>query len=150
MLALDILEHSILPMTTLVLLTFGGTMLMTRATMIDTLQDDHLVVAKAKGLPDRRVRIHHVVRLALIPVVTRFVLELPVVIISGFAVENVFQWGGLGEKLFKSANESDYLLLMGVLTVLAVSIMFAHLFVDFITPVLDPRLRKNWQKEPGD
>jgi len=147
---LDILRHLILPLTTLILLTFGTTMLLMRASMADVLQDAHVTTAKAKGLPDQQVSNKHVARLAMIPVVSRFLLELPLVIISSFAIERVFYWNGLGQYLFQATNESDYMLVLGILTVVGIVILAAHFFVDMLNLVLDPRLRKMTKSAKGE
>jgi len=146
----DILRHLVLPLTTLILLTFGTTMLLMRASMADVLQDAHVTTAKAKGLPDSQVSSKHVARLAMIPVVSRFILELPLVIISSFAIERVFFWNGLGQYLFQATNESDYMLVLGILTVVGIVILAAHFFVDMLNLVLDPRLRKATTSAKGE
>lgn len=146
----DILRHLFLPLTTLILLTFGTTMLLMRASMADVLQEAHVTTAKAKGLPDSQVSNKHVARLAMIPVVSRFILELPLVIISSFAIERVFFWNGLGQYLFQATNESDYMLVLGILTVVGIVILAAHFFVDMLNLMLDPRLRKATKSSKGE
>lgn len=146
----DITRHLILPLSTLILLTFGTTMLLMRASMADVLQDAHVTTAKAKGLPDTQVSNRHVARLAMIPVVSRFILELPLVIISSFAIERIFFWNGLGQFLFQAANESDYMLVLGILTVVGIVILAAHFFVDMLNLALDPRLRKASKSAKGE
>jgi peptide/nickel transport system permease protein len=143
----DILLHWLLPLITLILLSIGGTMLLMRASMSDVLQEPHIFTAKAKGLPDNQVRDRHVARLALIPVISRFVLELPMLIIGGFAVERIFFWNGLGQNLFEAANESDYPLILGIVTVVAIVVLASHLFVDILIYFLDPRQRIALQSE---
>jgi len=125
-------------------------MLLMRASMADVLQDAHVTTAKAKGLPDQQVSNKHVARLAMIPVVSRFLLELPLVIISSFAIERVFYWNGLGQYLFQATNESDYMLVLGILTVVGIVILAAHFFVDMLNLVLDPRLRKMTKSAKGE
>jgi peptide/nickel transport system permease protein len=115
--------------------------------MSDVLQEPHIFTAKAKGLPDNQVRDRHVARLALIPVISRFVLELPMLIIGGFAVERIFFWNGLGQNLFEAANESDYPLILGIVTVVAIVVLASHLFVDILIYFLDPRQRIALQSE---
>lgn len=141
-LAWDILNHLVLPLTVLILLSFGGTMLLMRASMTEVIKEAHIFSAKAKGLPDHEVRDRHAARLALIPVVSRFALELPLFIIGGFAIERIFFWNGLGQFLFEAANKSDYALIMGIATVVGIVILAAHLLVDILNFLLDPRQRK--------
>jgi peptide/nickel transport system permease protein len=138
----DILKHWLLPLITFILLSFGGTMLLMRASMSEVLQEPHIFTAKAKGLPDNQVRDRHAARLALIPVISRFVLELPLLIIGGFAVERIFFWNGLGQFLFEAANKNDFPLILGIVTVVAIVILASHLFVDILIQFLDPRQRR--------
>ena len=121
-------------------------MLLMRASMSEVLQEPHIFTAKAKGLPDNQVRDRHVARLALIPVVSRFVLELPLLIISGFAIEKIFSWNGLGQFLFEAANKNDYPLILGIMTVVGIVILASHLFVDILIQFLDPRQRRPLQE----
>jgi peptide/nickel transport system permease protein len=124
-------------------------MLLMRAGMMEMLKETHVISAKAKGLPDAQVRDRHVARLALIPVVSRFVCELPLVIISCFAIEKVFYWNGLGQFLFEAANKDDYHLVFGILTIVGIVILAAHFLVDLLNLILDPRLRKALRTTEG-
>jgi peptide/nickel transport system permease protein len=146
-LALDLLYHLTLPMVTLILLSFGETMLVMRATMIETMQADHVPTAQAKGLRDSEVRDRHVARVAILPVLARFILRLPLVIIGSFVLENVFTWDGMGEILFNAAQDNDLAVLMGVLTVVGVGILLSHIFLDLINLWIDPRQRETMATE---
>lgn len=139
--ALDMLYHLLLPLVTLVLLSFGETMLLMRTTMLDVLLDDHVAVARAKGLTDAAVRDRHVARLAILPVLARFIVQLPLVIIGSFALERIFFWGGMGEVLFRAVDLYDVPVIMGVLSIVGVTMLMAHLALDILTAWLDPRLR---------
>lgn len=140
-LALDILHHMVLPLLTLLLLSFGETMLLMRTTMIDVLGNDHVLTARAKGVPDSDVRDKHVARLALLPVITHFIIHLPYVIIGSFVVEKIFSWRGLGQALFDAADFYDLPVLMGILSVSGIFILSAHLVLDIMNAWLDPRVR---------
>jgi peptide/nickel transport system permease protein len=141
-LAFDLLYHLMLPMVTLILLSFGETMLVMRATMVEAMQADHVPVARAKGLRDSEVRDRHVARVAILPVLARFILRLPLVVIGSFVLENVFTWDGMGEMLFNAAQVNDLAVLMGVLTVVGVGILLSHIFLDLINLWIDPRQRE--------
>ena len=140
-LALDVLTHLALPMITLVLLSFGETMLIMRSTMQETKGADHIPLARATGLSDAEVRDKHVARVAMLPVLTRFIVYLPFVIVGAFAIEQYFGWDGMGQRLVQAANQSDLPVLMGVLSVVGIGILLAHVILDLITARLDPRLR---------
>jgi peptide/nickel transport system permease protein len=145
-LAWDLLYHLILPLATLTLLSFGETMLIMKTMISETAVDSHVISARAKGLPEPRVRDRHGVRVAILPVLTRFVVHLPYVIIGTFVLEKLFFWDGMGMELVRAANENDLPVLMGVLSLVGVGILFAHLILDLLTAWLDPRLRQGAQE----
>lgn len=142
--ALDILHHLALPLVTLILLTFGETMLLMRATMIDVLTDDHVLTARAKGLDDRRIRDRHVARLAILPTLARFIVQLPLIIIGSFVLERVFFWQGMGEMLFRAIDALDVPVIMGTVSLVGVLMLLAHLVFDILSAWLDPRLRETY------
>jgi peptide/nickel transport system permease protein len=146
-LALDLLYHLVLPMVTLILLSFGETMLVMRATMVEAMEADHVPTARAKGLHDSQVRDRHVARIAILPVLARFILHLPLVVIGSFVLETVFTWDGMGEILFNAVQVNDLAVLMGVLTVVGVGILLSHLFLDLLNLWIDPRQRKTMATE---
>lgn len=148
-LALDLLEHLALPMLTLILLSFGETMLIMRTTMQETKEADHIPLARATGLKDSEVRDRHVARVAMLPVLTRFIVYIPVVIIGAFALEQYFGWDGMGQRLVQAANDNDLPVLMGILSVVGIGILLAHVILDMTTAQLDPRLR-NLGPSQGD
>ncbi len=139
--ALDILRHLALPLATLVLLSFGETMLLMRATMLDTITADHVLVARAIGLPGSAIRDRHVARLALLPVLARFIVQLPLVIIGSFVLERVFFWQGVGEMMFNAIDHFDIPVVMGILSLVGIIMLLAHVLLDILTVWLDPRLR---------
>jgi peptide/nickel transport system permease protein len=141
-LALDILNHLVLPLLTLILLSFGETMLIMKTTMTEAVVAEHVNAARAMGLPDVRVRDRHAARVAILPVLTRFIVHLPLIIIGSFVVEYLFYWDGMGEELIRAAIENDLPILMGVLSVVGVGILLMHTTLDILTSWLDPRLRK--------
>jgi peptide/nickel transport system permease protein len=139
--ALDLLWHLILPLTTLVLLSFGESMLLMRVTMQDTLYEDYVLAARAKGLPDSLVRDRHVARLAMLPVLARFIIQLPFVLIGSFAVEGAFHWQGMGYALFQAVDIQDIPVLMGILSIVGVAMLAVHVALDILHAWLDPRVR---------
>ncbi len=138
--ALDILRHLLLPLATLVLVSFGETMLLMRAAMVGTLTDDHVTAARAKGLASREIRDRHVARVAVLPVLARCVIQLPMVVVGSFVVERVFFWQGMGEMLFRAIDSYDLPVVMGFLSLAGMLILVAHLALDILQAGLDPRL----------
>lgn len=141
--ALDILYHLVLPLITLILLTFGETMLLMRSTMIDVLADDHVLTARAKGLANHQIMERHVARLAIFPVLSRFIVQLPLVIVGSFVIEKVFFWQGMGELLFRAVDSYDLPVVMGILSIVGALILVFHVMFDILSAWLDPRLRQS-------
>jgi peptide/nickel transport system permease protein len=140
-LALDLLSHLVIPLGTLILLSFGETMLVMRATMVEAMEADFVPTARAKGLRDSQVRDRHVARVAMLPVLARFILQLPFVIIGSFVLERIFSWDGMGKILMEAAKINDLPILMAVLSVVGVGILLSHIILDILNQWLDPRQR---------
>lgn len=140
-LAVDILYHLVLPLGTVVLLSFGETMMLMRTTMLETLNEDYVVTARAKGLSERAIRDRHVARNAILPVLTRLTLSLPFVLVGSLVIEYVFLWRGMGQILFQAIEFHDIPVLMGILSFVGVLALAAHILLDVLYVVLDPRLR---------
>ena len=140
-LALDVLRHLLLPLGTVVLLSFGETMMTMRATMLETISEDHVVAARAKGLPDKVVRDRHVARIAMLPVLTRILLSLPFVLVGSLVIERVFFWRAMGQVVFNAIEFQDLPLIVGVLTMIGLISLVAHIVLDVLYVALDPRLR---------
>jgi peptide/nickel transport system permease protein len=140
-LALDIVSHLILPVATLTVYAYAGTMLLMRTTMLETLREDYILTARAKGLPDKAVRDKHAARNALLPVWTGLVFGIIGSIGGGVITETVFSWPGIGLTLLNASTSEDIPVAMGVLTILGVLTLVSHLIVDVGYAFLDPRIR---------
>ena len=140
-LALDILKHMVLPVATLTLISFAGTMLLTRNSMIETMREDYVIAARAKGLPEKTIRDKHVARNALLPVVTSLVLSLAFAIDGSVIIEKVFSWPGMGMTLVDAASDKDIPLAVGALVFTGIFVLVAHLAADILYSFLDPRIR---------
>ena len=137
----DIAHHTILPVITLGLVAFGATMLLTRSAMLETLGEDYILTARAKGIPDWIIRDRHAARNALLPVTTSLVLSLAFVIGGGIVTETIFSWPGMGLVFLQAINVSDIPLAVGALAITGVLALFGHLVADILYAVLDPRIR---------
>ncbi len=140
-LALDILAHMVLPVATLTLISFAGTMLLTRNSMLETMREDFVLAARAKGLPESVVRDRHVARNAILPVVTSLVFSLAFAIDGGVIIEAIFSWPGMGQTLVAAAQQEDLPLAVGAFVFVGVFVLLAHLAVDVLYALLDPRIR---------
>lgn len=140
-LAVDILRHLVLPVVTLTLVNFSGTMLLTRTTMLDTLREDYVLAARAKGLSEREVRDKHAARNAILPVFTNLVIGLPFIMAGGIITETIFSWPGMGLTLLQAATSSDIPMIMGAWVFIGIFSLLAHLVADVAYLFLDPRIR---------
>lgn len=140
-LALDILRHMILPIATLTLISFAGTMLLTRNSMLETMREDYVMAARAKGLPEKVVRDRHAARNALLPVITSLVYSLIFAIDGSVIIEYVFSWPGTGQTLLQAVQSEDLPLVMGAMVFIGLFSLLAHVIVDVLYVYLDPRIR---------
>lgn len=140
-LAWDIVKHMILPVVTVTLVGFGRTMLTTRQTMLETLGEDYIQTARAKGLPEYVVRDKHAARNAMLPVVTGLIIGLPFTLSGGIVTETIFSWPGMGLTLLTATNAEDVPLVMGVFSFIGVLSLISHLVADIAYAFLDPRIR---------
>ena len=140
-LASDILKHMVLPIATLTLISFAGTMLLTRNSMLETVREDYVIAARAKGLPEKQVRDRHAARNALLPVVTSLIYSLIFAIDGSVIVESVFSWPGTGMTLLEAVRTEDLPLVMGAIVFIGLLSLLAHLIVDVLYVYLDPRIR---------
>ena len=139
--ALDVLYHASLPIFTYVLLTFGETMLIMRTSMTDTLKENYISTARAKGLSDRTVRDQHAARNALLPVLSRLVISLPYLLTGLVILEKALNWPGISGSLFDSMYNQDIPVVMGALLIVGLLSAAARLVLDILYVYLDPRLR---------
>ena len=137
----DIGFHMILPVLTLTLINFAGVMLLTRSSMLETLREDYILTARAKGLPEGVIRDRHAARTALLPVATSLVLAVATVIDGGVITEAVFSWPGMGEILISSVLSEDIPLAVGAFSFIGIMALIGHFVVDVLYGVLDPRIR---------
>lgn len=139
--ALDILHHLVLPVMTLTLINFAGTMLLTRNSMLETMREDFVMAARAKGLPEGVIRDKHVARNAMLPVVTSFIFSIAFVLDGGVITETVFSWPGMGLTLMEAALHQDIPMVMGALVFTGTLALVGHLIADITYAYLDPRIR---------
>ena len=139
--ALDVAHHMVLPLMTLFLIHFGSYLLIMRSAMLDTLKEEYIFTARAKGLPDRVIRNHHAAPNAALPVVTSIGLSLAFSINGGALTETVFSWPGIGRELVFAVSNNDYPLALAAFLLIAVVVLMANLIVDILYAYLDPRIR---------
>jgi peptide/nickel transport system permease protein len=134
--------HGILPALTIVVTSIGGWILTMRNTMITTLAEDYVKMARAKGLSPVRIMFMYAGRNAILPNLTGFAMSLGFVISGAILVEIVFNYPGLGYMLLQAVNNEDFALMQGLFLLITVAVLVAVLLADFVTAWLDPRTRE--------
>jgi peptide/nickel transport system permease protein len=136
----SILRHAVLPAASIVLTSLGSFALTMRGQMVNTIGEDYMLLADAKGLPKRRILWWYAVRNAIPPQLTHLAIALGYVVSGAILVEIVFSYPGLGYQLWQSIVNSDYTVIQAITLVLAVSVGLSVLIIDLIYPRLDPRV----------
>jgi peptide/nickel transport system permease protein len=138
----DVVWHGFLPAMTIVVTSIGGWILTMRNTMITTLAEDYVKMARAKGLSPLRIMLNYAGRNAILPNLTGFAMSLGFVISGAILVEIVFNYPGLGFMLLQAVNNEDFALMQGLFLLITVAVLVAVLAADFLTGWLDPRTRE--------
>jgi peptide/nickel transport system permease protein len=136
----SIARHAVLPALSIILTSLGAWALTMRGLMVNTIGEDYMLLADAKGLPKRRMLWWYSVRNAIPPQLTHLAIALGYVVSGAILVEIVFSYPGLGYQLYMSIVNSDYTVIQGITLILAISVGFAVLIIDLIYPRLDPRV----------
>jgi len=137
----NVLEHAILPAFTLLILTIGTWILTMRNTMITTLAEDYVRMARAKGLPGRRIMLDYAARNAILPNLTGFAMSLGFVVGGAILIEEVFNYQGVGFLLLQAVNNDDYPLMQALFLLITAAVLLAILLSDIAIAILDPRTR---------
>lgn len=137
----DNLRHLVLPALALGLARSAAFMRYTRASVLEVMNNDYVRTARAKGLREWLVVTRHVLRNALIPVVTVIGLSLPVLFGGAVIIETIFQWAGIGLMFINAVTGRDSPVIMGYVLLSAVIVLASNLITDLAYAVLDPRIR---------
>ena len=136
----DRLRHLALPLATLTLIGIGGTARYVRGAMLDVAGAQFVTIARAKGLTPTRVALHHVLRNALIPVLTLLGLSLPALFSGAVFIEAIFAWPGVGRVLVEAVQARDYPVVMAATAVSAVLVVLGNLLAELLVAWADPRV----------
>jgi peptide/nickel transport system permease protein len=135
------IKHLILPTITLGTSMAAITTRLTRSSMLDVLNQDYIVTAKAKGLDERTILLKHALKNAMLPVITFVGLQLGFLLGGAVIVETIFAWPGIGKLLVDSIYARDFALVQGCVLFIAVIFALSNLAVDILYAYLDPRIR---------
>ncbi len=139
-LLLDRLHHMALPCLVLAIAYVGEYAIVMRSSMLDTVREDYLQLARAKGLRDVEVRRRHAVPNAVLPVVSLSALNFGFVLSGSIAVESIFSWPGLGQATLEAIRGPDFPMLQGLFLLFSAAVIVANLVVDLLYGYLDPRV----------
>jgi peptide/nickel transport system permease protein len=139
----EVAWHGFLPALTIVITSIGGWILTMRNTMITTLAEDYVKMARAKGLSPVRIMLMYAGRNAILPNLTGFAMSLGFVISGAILVEIVFNYPGLGFTLLQAVNSEDFALMQALFLMITVAVLVAVLAADVLTAWLDPRTRES-------
>ncbi len=137
----DIAKHLVLPAITLGFAQAGLLGRMSRASMLEVLDQDYVTTARAKGLKERIVIMSHALRNALIPIVTVFGLQFAILMGGAVLTETVFSWPGVASFLVRSIEARDWPAIQGSIVFIAIFISVINLVIDLLYLVIDPRVR---------
>ncbi len=137
----DVVNHAFLPAMALLITTIGTWILTMRNTMITTLAEDYVRMARAKGLPGWRIMLDYAARNAILPNLVGFAMSLGFVVSGAILVEYVFNYPGVGYMLLQAVDGEDYPLMQALFLLITVAVLFAILAADILTAILDPRTR---------
>jgi peptide/nickel transport system permease protein len=136
----DVLSHMVLPSLTLGLVLFGEYTLIVRSAMLETLGEDYILTARAKGLRPWAIVRKHALRNAMLPITTLVALSLGYIVAGAILIETVFSWPGVGRAVYDSVLNRDYPMLQGAFLFLTISVVFFNLLADLLYFRLDPRI----------
>lgn len=147
----DILRYLALPITAVAILAVGEIVLVTKATIQEASHEDFVFTARAKGLPDKTIRDHHVGRYALLPILSKLMVSVPFILVGLMIIEISFSWPkdgalgftvpGMSSVLFTSLGNRDTTLVLGGLLTVGLVVLLVRLFLDVLHAALDPRIR---------
>jgi peptide/nickel transport system permease protein len=138
---LDVLQHHVLPCVTLGLLLSGVFIRLVRVNLLQTLKDDYVEAARARGIAEKFVIRRHAFRNALVPVITIIGLQVALTMSGAVLTERTFNWPGLGNQLIKYLVARDYSAVQGLVTFFAIVVVIVSMLVDIVNAIVDPRVR---------
>jgi len=138
---IDIANHLVLPLLTLTLGYIGEYVIIMRSSLLEVMNEEFLLTARAKGVPERLVRRDHAVRNAFLPTFSLVCLSFGFVLGGAIVIEAVFSWPGLGLLTYDAINQLDYPVLEGVFLISSIAVIMANLVADLSYGYLDPRIR---------
>ena len=136
----DLASHIVLPSLTLGLVLYGEYTLIVRSAMLETLGEDYILTARAKGLKPWTIVRKHALRNAMLPITTLVALSLGYIVAGAILIEIVFSWPGIGRAVYEAVLQRDYPMLQGAFLLLTISVVICNLIADLLYFKLVPRI----------
>ncbi len=143
---LDLAWHLVLPVFVLGIASAAGTARYMRSQLLEVLNEEYILAARARGLRERTVILKHAVRNALIPIVTIFGMSLPFLLGGAVVIETIFAWPGMGRLALSAVNARDYPVILATMMIAAVLTVLGNLLADVTYTLVDPRVSYEKQK----
>ena len=138
---LELLKHMILPLATLVIISTAGYSRFVRSSVLEVLSQDYVRTARAKGLASNAVVMRHALPNAALPFITIIGLDIPFLLAGAVVTERIFAWPGMGRLFIDHTERSDFPMLMGILMLIAVTVIIFQILTDVLYSFIDPRIR---------
>jgi peptide/nickel transport system permease protein len=133
--------HMILPLFSMTVITIAGYSRYVRSQMLETISQDYIRTARAKGLRERAVVFGHALKNASLPLVTIIGLDIPLLLGGAIVTETIFAWPGMGRLFLDHVSRADTPVVMGILMIISVAVVLSQLVTDVVYAWLDPRIR---------
>jgi peptide/nickel transport system permease protein len=137
----QVITHMILPVFTIALTSFSAYSRYIRSTMLEAMNQDYVRTARSKGLPKREVVFIHALKNASLPIVTVIGLDIPFLVGGALVTERIFAWPGMGRLFIDHVSRGDTPVVMGIMLIIAVSVVVFQILTDVVYAWLDPRIR---------
>ena len=137
----ELIKHMVLPVATLSIISIAGYSRFVRSSVLETLGQDYIRTARAKGLRGMAVVIRHALPNAALPFITLIGLDIPFLLAGAVVTESIFAWPGMGRLFIDHTERSDFPMLMGILMLIAVAVIVFQIVTDVVYSFVDPRIR---------
>jgi ABC-type dipeptide/oligopeptide/nickel transport system permease component len=137
----DVSSHMILPVATLVLTLYAENALIVRSAMLETLGEDYVLTARAKGVPRWQIVRSYALRNAMLPTITMVALSLGTIVTGSILIEVIFSWPGIGLSLYSAVLARDYPMLQGGFLVITITVVILNFIADLLYYQFDPRIK---------
>ena len=137
----DLLAHLVMPAVTLGLVICGVVIRLVRVNVIQAMKGDYVEAARARGLHEHDVVVHHAFKNALVPIITVTGLQAALLLSGAVLTEETFNWPGIGNQLVQYLESRDYVAVQGIITFFALAVVAISLLIDLVNAWVDPRVR---------